>query len=320
MAATLYNLITKGCSICYEGTATNTFKNKLNVIAAQFSTLEGFKRATIDSLNGIRTIEGDSGFRKLTPKETNAIISFQNEIDTDNGIVQNFTKILTKEFLKKQINMLSSISIDSFNANPILCTTLNLKTPEEFVRFNAYQSIGRSIVTSMGFLVQDLLLYSNEYLYDGKNYVEGKETKWDLVLDRLDKVKAFLEIKSGFNDMDAAQVKHYGNEIKRVESEGNKAYFGITYGKKNKPTVTSGLLKSYVTDWEDKTLVGRELWDFISESENYHTILIDTIDSVASATLQNMSIVQKIEEKIKELTEEFYNNYSSLDEYYESLW
>lgn len=47
--------------------------------------------------------------------------------------------------------MLSTISIDTFNANPILCAALNLKTPEEFVRYNAYQAIGRSIVTSMGF-------------------------------------------------------------------------------------------------------------------------------------------------------------------------
>ena len=82
----------------------------------------------------------------------------------------------------------------------------------------------------------------------------------------------------------------------------------------------SGLLKTYVPNWEDKTLVGKELWDFISENENYHTILIESIDSVANTTLQNVSIVQKIEDKIAELIEVFHTNYNSLSEYYESLW
>lgn len=320
MAATLQNLIEKGCSITFEGSASNSFKNKLNIIAAHFSTLKGFKDATIESIKNLRSVEGDRYFRNLTPKEVAAIISFQNEIEEDKTVIQNFIKILTKNFVSKQIAMLSSISIESFNANPILCTALNLKTPEEFVRYNAYQAIGRSIVTSMGFLVQDLLLYSNEYIFEGKNYDEGDKTKFDLVIDRLGEVKSFLEIKSGFNDMDAGQVKHYADEIRIVEEAGNRGYIGITYGKKNDNTVTAGLLRTYVPNWEDKTLVGKELWDFISENENYHALLMESIDSVANTTLHNVSIVQKIEDKIDELITEFCTNYTSLSEYYESLW
>lgn len=320
MAATLQNLIEKGCSITFEGNASNSFKSKLNIIAAHFSTLRGFKEASIESIKNLRSVEGDRCFRNLTPKEVAAIISFQNEIEEDKTVIQNFIKILTKNFVSKQIAMLSSISIESFNANPILCTALNLKTPEEFVRYNAYQAIGRSIVTSMGFLVQDLLLYSNEYIFEGKNYDEGDKTKFDLVIDRLGEVKSFLEIKSGFNDMDAGQVKHYADEIRIVEEAGNRGYIGITYGKKNDNTVTAGLLRTYVSNWEDKTLVGKELWDFISENENYHTLLIESIDSVANTTLQNVSIVQKIEDRIGELIRAFYANYNSLSEYYESLW
>lgn len=320
MAATLYNLIVKGCSISFEGTINNSFKNKLNIIAARFSTLRGFKDVSIPSLNDLRTFEGESCFRPLTPKEVNAIKDFQKAIEPDKSIVQNFIKILTMEFVSKQIKMLAKISIDTLNANPILCTALNLKTPEEFVRYNAYQAIGRSIVTSMGYLVQDLLLYSNEYIFDGKNYAEGDKTKFDLVIDRLGEVKSFLEIKSGFNDMDAGQVKHYANEVRLVEEAGNRGYIGITYGKKDASTVTAGLLETYVPNWKKKTLVGRELWDFISENENYHTLLIQTIDEVANTILLNVSIVQKIEDKISELIKTFYSKHSNLDEYYESLW
>lgn len=320
MAATLYNLIIKGCSASFEGTVSTGFKNKLNIIAAQFSTLSGFKNTTIDFLNDLKTAEGDKSIKKLTAKEEKAIITFQKEIDLDKNIIQNFIKILTKEFIIKQLDMLSTISISTFNANPILCIALNLKTPEEFIRYNAYQAIGRSIVTSMGFLVQNLLLYSNEYVFDGKDYEEGDKTKFDLVIDRFGMVKSFLEIKSGFNDMDAGQVKHYAEEIKNVEQSGNKGYIGITYGKKEADTVTAGLLETYVPNWKEKTLVGKELWDFISENENYHIILLENINNVANTILQDVSIVQKIEHKTNELIKEFRNKYNSLNEYYESLW
>lgn len=320
MAATLYNLIVKGCVLSFNGAVSTNFKHKVNVIAANFSTLSGFKQASIASLNEIKTIEGNPCFKPLTTKEENAILTFQGDIDLDKSIVQNFIKILTKDFVNKQITMLSSISIASFNANPILCTALNLKTPEEFVRYNAYQAIGRSIVTSMGFLVQNLLLYSNEYIFDGKDYPEGDKTKFDLVIDRLGEVKSFLEIKSGFNDMDAGQVKHYADEIRLIEEAGHKGYIGITYGKKENATITAGLLKTYVPNWKQKTLVGKELWDFISENENYHTLLIESIDSVANTALHNVSIVQKIENRISELITDFNDHYNSLSDYYESLW
>jgi len=310
----------KGCSIYVNGSFTNGFKNKLKLIAPRFSTLSGFKSASIEELNNLRTIEGEICFRKLTPREEEAITAFQEEIDLDRSIVENFIKILTKEFVGKQIQMLSTLSIEYFNANPILCRALNLRTVEEFVRYNAYQSVGRSIVTSMGFLVQNLLLYSSEYVFDGKHYDEGDKTKFDLVIDRLDEVKSFIEVKSGFNDMDKGQVKHYAEEIRLVEEAGHRGYIGVTYGRKEDNSITAGLLNTYVPEWKDKTLVGKELWDFISGNNNYHQILIENIDSVASVILRDISIVQKIEDKVAELIKEFNTSYDSLDTYYDSLW
>lgn len=320
MAATLHDLIIKGCTISVEGYLNDGFKRKLNVIASHFSTLSGFKLASIDSLNNLRTIEGERCFKTLTQKEVNAIIRFQEEIDLSKSIVENFIKILTQEFVNKQLLMLSSLSIDKFNANPILCKALNFRTPGDFIRYNTYQSVGRSIVTSMGFLVQNLLLYSNEYVFDGKYYEEGNRTKFDLVIDGLEEVKSFIEVKSGFNDMDSGQVKHYAEEIRIVEEAGHKGYIGITYGKKDDNTVTASLLKTYVPNWESRTLVGKELWNFISGNKNYHTILIENIDKIANTVLHNVSIVQKIEDKISELTEDFHNHYDNLENYYTSLW
>lgn len=320
MAATLGELIMKGCSCYYEGAISSQFKTKIAKIVGHYSTLDGFKTATIEELNSLKTVEGLICFRKLTPKEEQAIKAFQDDIDPENTLVQNFIKILTKRFIKKQLDMLSTISLDAFNANPILCAALNLSTPEEFIRYNAYQFIGRSIVTSMGYLVQDLLLYSNEYVYDGKTYDEGDKTKWDIVIDRLGEVKSYLEIKSGFNDMDAGQVKHYADEIKAVEEKGFKGFIGITYGKKDSSTVTAGLLETYVEGWKDKTLVGRELWDYVSGNQNFHITLMNNIKDIANVILESVSIVRKIEDKITEIEDEFYHKYDSIEGYYNTLW
>lgn len=320
MAATVDNFIYKGGCTTYDGSPTSSFKHKLNAIGVSFSSLQGFKNASIDDLNGLTTKEGQYMFTPLSPKEVEAIKKLQSDIDSNKTLQENFIVILTKGFIKKQLSLIDKITIDDFNANPILCHALKLNNSEDFIKYNAYQAISRSIVTSMGFLVQDLLLYSSEYVYDGKAYEEGLRTKFDIVIDKLGEVKSFLEIKSGFNDMDVAQIKHYDAEIKRVEAEHNHGYIGITYGKKDAKTVTAGLLENYVENWRDKTLVGKELWDFVSGVPSYHKLLIRTIDETANVILNHESIVKKIEEKISTLKRSFDSEYSSMEEYYDNLW
>lgn len=232
MAATVKNYIIKGGKFCFEGNLSSGTKHKLEVIGNHFSTLSGFKSATIDTLNNLRTVEGDECFRRLTNKETEAINRLQETIDLSLSLTQNFIKILTQDFIKKQIKAIDALTLEGLNANPILCRALKLNTIDDFLKFYVYSAISRSIVTSMGYLVQDLLLFSNEYIFDGKNYSEGIKTKWDVVIDKIGSVKKFLEIKSGPNDMDVAQIKHYAEEIEAVESIGAKGYIGVTYGKK----------------------------------------------------------------------------------------
>lgn len=232
MASTISEFIVKGSTIYYPGNPSARTKEKFNIIGARYATLKAFKNTSINTFNGFKTEEGIPCFKKLTEKEETAIIALQQQIDETLSIEENFIILLTQEFIRKQINMLQSMNIENLNANPILCKALKLNNPEEFVKYYAYAAISRSIVTSMGYFVQDLLLYSNKNVYDGKTYSEGNKTKWDIVIDNLNSVKSYIEIKSGPNDMDAAQVKHYADEIQLVEKKGQKAFIGITYGKK----------------------------------------------------------------------------------------
>ena len=320
MAATLTELVKKGCSIFIVGNLTSKNKEKFAIIGSRFSTLRGFKEAEIDSFNDFKTVEGNKCFNALTTREKNALMALKDSIDPGVSIEENFIIILTKDFIRKQLSAIDGITIKELNANPLLCKALKLKTPIEFVKFYTYSALSRSIVTSMGFLVQDLLLYSNDNVFDGKEYEAEIGTKWDLVIERLNGVRTYIEVKSGPNDMNKSQILHYVEAIDKVLRRGGSAFFGITYGKKTEPSVTTSILETYVKNWKDKTLIGRELWNYISDNADYHNILMNTLESTAEAVMGNISLVEKIEQKILELLDEFEIRYESMEDFYSSLW
>lgn len=320
MASTIEALIIKGCSLNFQGTPTKNNKRKFEIIASRYATLRAFYEATISDYNDFKTVEGTHCFRPLNDKEKFAIECLKSIINLDYSIEENFIRLLTNDFVKKQLTMLDEMSIEKLNSNPMLCRALNFQTAEELVRYNAYAAISRSIVTSMGFLLQNLLLYSSEEAYDGKDFAEGHDTKFDVVIDRLDGVRAYIELKSGPNDLDAAQVKHYAREISAVEEAGYRGFIGIAYGKKDAQSVSFGLLESYLPDWFNKTLIGQELWDYVTDNPNYHNILMQKIEETSRQLLGSDSIVVKIESRIQCLTTSFIERYSSLEDYYSTLW
>jgi hypothetical protein len=130
-------------------------------------------------------------------------------IDANLSVQENFVKILATRFISRQLLMIENMQLETLNVNPILSGALNLNNEEDLIRYYTYQAISRSIVTSAGFLVEDLLLYASDSIVGGKHDEHGEETKWDLVVERLGEVKAYLEIKSGPNDLDKAQIHHY---------------------------------------------------------------------------------------------------------------
>lgn len=320
MAATLKELIIKGGSIYIIGNATKSSKNKFETIGSRFSTIEGFKSAPIETFNSFTTVEGEKCFSPLTSKEKDALRKLQQALEPTLSIEENFIVILTKDFIQKQILAINNMTLEGLNANPLLCRALKLNTPEEFVKFYTYSAISRSIVTSMGYLVQDLLLYSSANVYDGKHYEASYGTKWDVVIEKLDGVRSYIEVKSGPNDMDKTQILSYDKAINKVRENGERAFFGITYGKKDGTYVSTSILETYVADWRNKTLIGAELWDYISDNSNYHMILMNTIQSTAEAFLGTASLIEKIDNKIELLLDDFRRKYGTMDNFYNSLW
>lgn len=320
MASTLNEFIVKCGSIYYDGVATKSNKAKFNAIGCHYSTLLGFKNASIEDFNNLTTIEGEKCFNSLSCKEQQALVLLQEDCDTNITLEQNFIKILTKDFIRKQVKAIDNITLEGLNANPLLCRALKLNTPEEFLKFYTYSALSRSIVTSMGFLVQDLMLYSNTNVYDGKNYPESYGTKWDVVIEGLDGVRSYIEVKSGPNDLDKTQILSYDKAIEKVLANNEKAFIGITYGKTDGDYVSTSILETYVVNWRDKTLIGKELWDYISDDDLYHEILMNTIRRTAESFLGEESLIERIDCKIKSLLNDFSEHYGTMENFYNSLW
>lgn len=317
MAATISEYLVKYATF---HNASPKLKNKLRILGDQYGTLTGFKMATIESLNGLKNAEGKSLIVPLTSGEQKIVLSIQRGIDDRSSIETNFINILTSNFITKQLKMLEDMTIEDLNTNPLLCAALRFNTAYELVKYNVYALATRSIVTSMGYFVQDLLLYSSADVYDGKDFDEGKNVKWDLVVERLDAVRSYIEVKSGPNDLDKGQIKSYKKEIQAVEKLGHKGYIGITYGKRDSDTVSISLFKQYLDKWAERTLIGTELWDFITENDNYHLTLTTSIQQIAESILSRQSIIDKIEERVNVLAERFNEKYNCIDDYLSQLW
>jgi Type II restriction endonuclease EcoO109I len=320
MAATVQELIKKGFSIHSKGLSP-TFKLKIDLFSNHFGSVKSFLEAKKEVFDKLVFVI-DNPKVNLTDNDFEKIQAFQQSglLDAHISVQQNFINILTTEFINRQLLMIDNLALETLNVNPILAGALNLNNETDLIRYYAYQSISRSVVTSVGFLVQNLILYSSEFVLDGKDEDLGNQTKWDVVVRKMDDVKTYLEVKSGTNDINKSQIHHYRHEIELIEKEGFKAMIAETYGKRSDKTVSHGLLKQYLPNWEERTLIGKELWTFITNDEEYHHKMIDMLMEASQLILGNDTIIDKIEKRIQPLTMEFQTKYKSYNEFLKSLW
>ena len=284
-------------------------KGKARSVASYFADTESFQDLTREDLSDIRGV----GRRKtvtLTNEEIERVLSVREHgyIDPSKSVPENFLSAISRDFTKRQIDMIRGLTLDNLNPNPFLIKTLNLHTPEEVVKLNVYMVSTRSIVTSMGFFVEKLLLASSETVEKGP-----RGSGWDLVKTSNGE-KHWIQVKSGPNDMDKDQIVYWSDKIQEKLSQDERAYIGITYGKRSNETVTFGIMKQLLPDWEMKTLIGRELWDFVSDDPEYHERLFDILRESAVAVLITHSICEEIEACVERVIQEFINKYGEGEE------
>jgi hypothetical protein len=166
----------------------------------------------------------------------------------------------------------------------------------------------RSIVTSMGFYLEQLVWASSDDIEKAP-----RDSNWDFKMTR-GRRNHWLQIKSGPNDMDKDQISHWAKRIEEKISAGDEAYLGFTYGKKSAVSVTLGLLKQYLPDWEMRVMVGKELWQFVSGDPQHHTRLCNILRQAALTVLHKSSIVSELNNAVKRITTEFETKYGRGEE------
>lgn len=271
-------------------------------VSSYFTSLGEFLSCTKEQLEGLKSASGltlkiDSGDIEEVLRVRDAGILSQ-----DLPLVDNYIRGLARDFTRRQVENISALSLDSLNINPLLIRSLNLKTPLEVFEFNVNAAVSRSIVTSMGYFVQNLLEVTSDD-------VEKVKSGWDLVKHVPDGTNHWIQVKSGPNDMDKDQIIYWLHEIQNVEGHGDHGYIGMTYGKRDNSTVSLSLMRTYIPDMEIRTLVGRELWDFLSGDGQFHVRLFDSLRVSAANILGSRSIQEEIEKKILGILTEFEGRY-----------
>lgn len=267
-------------------------------VASYFTNVDEFLACTKEQLKGLRSASGiplrveDADIEKILGVSRSGILSM------DLPLIDNYTRALARDFTRRQVENIKSLTLDNLNMNPLLIRSLNLRIPLEVLEFNVNAAVSRSIVTSMGYFVQKLLEVTSEN-------VERLKSGWDLVKHGSDGKNHWIQVKSGTNDMDKDQIVYWLQEIQKVEQKGDHGYIGMTYGQRGNTTVTLSLMRTYLPDMEIRTLVGRELWDFLSGDEQFHVRLFDNLRVSAANILKSGSIQEEIEKKISGLLAEF---------------
>jgi len=300
-------------------------KEKAKTISTRFGDVKTFLETPPESYSEFTYVGGERALRfSFDEMQRVKKIQTSNLLKSNFSPSENFVKILGMNFLKTQISMLHSLSLEKMIVSPILIASLKFTTPQQIIKYNVYQSASRSIVTSMGFIVQDLLKYSGPDIYDAKECSEIHGTKWDLVKRKLGDVVTWIEVKSGPNDIDKAQILHYKEKIEAIEEKGEKAYIGETYGKRSMNTITHHHYKTSLPDWEKRTLIGRELWDFVSDDPDYHKKLMVLLREAAENILMTKNIMEEIEETYERILKEFNEKYKDskdpVKDYLEDMW
>ena len=280
-------------------------KGKARSLASYFGSLQDFFSVKKEELENLKGVKGKRTIR-LSEEEIKRVIGARIYLSPEASLKENLVEAMCRQFTNRQLTMMRSLTLSGMIPNPLLIRALNLKTPQEVVKLNVYMFVTRSIVTSFGFFVEKLLLSSSD---SSERASEG----WDL-LKTNGEDKHWIQVKSGPNDMDKDQIVYWAEKIQEKIDGGDKAYIGITYGKSTLSTVTLGLIKQLLPDWKMKTLIGRELWDFISDDSEYHEKIFMTLRKAAKQVLKTQSIGEEIEKKVEEVEKEFIDKYGDGEE------
>ena len=216
---------------------------------------------------------------------------------------------LFEGFITRARELIGGLSAERMIAesaiNPILAKSLGFHDFESLARFYVYQRIGRSLVTSFGMRMEKLV----------KIIVDGDKGEWWDVVKETDQANYYISVKSGPRDMNKDQTVEFSRKAKRAMKEDYRAhpFIAMGYGKKAWPVITDTLDKEGLAP-ERHAYVGKDLYALLSGEDGYYLRLLDFAASSDPEIAKGKTVVELIEEKVKEISEDFSRKYASVDE------
>lgn len=93
--------------------------------------------------------------------------------------------------------------------------------------------------------------------------------------------------------MSVEQVRALNTHFKNVDDKVNNLLFlGISYGNKNR---INDQIKTNLIHYPDSVMIGKELWDFISEETGFYEKILIWIDEIAN--IEPTKFSQELENK-----------------------
>lgn len=242
-------------------------KNKAIAVANFFEDFDSFFK-NVDRLDELKNANGKQIISAASIDAIKEQIRYYVH-DYKKPLNEIWISILIKDFVKRSLAELKSTSLDTLLINPFLVEAFGFDDHIEVVTFYFYQKITRSIVTSWGFTVEGLLICSGAE----RSELAG----FDLMVQK-NKKKYHFQIKSSPNTMSIEQVRQLNTHIHNIMDKFNNVpILGMTYGTRDQ---INSQIQSTLIGYPESTMVGRELWEFITSEKGYCQKFLKWIDEI----------------------------------------
>lgn len=270
-----------------------------NAVAADFSSdLREFLQA--DHAR-IAAIKRSSGKPYLVSETILRLIEEREVFINFTDVRDAWCFLIGRNFLAGVVERLGKLRLADVDLNPFLAIGLELKTPEQVLTFNLYQTVTRSVVTSWGTAVEELLIRSGAEKLSGSS--SGRSGRRPDIKKIKDDVEYHLQVKSGPNSMNVDMVGSLNEVFQDYRSNSPEIKFilGLTYGTKE---MVSPQIRGGVSDFDNCSFVGRDLWDFIGGETDYHLRIFGLLDKASEGILEK-PITVMMTAKLSELLDEW---------------
>jgi len=249
-----------------------------------------------------RPVDEDGSEIKLNDSQISRLQILQSSTYVENNIQTSWVKYLAHSWILTQYQNIEEKTLADLEMNPMMITALQLFEPRQLLEFFVGSLLYRSIFTSMGFFLEDLLSYGHEGVRP------GHRGEWFDVIKQEGGITYPIQVKSGPSDIDADQMRKFNDNFNEKENETTKPLLGWTYGVRERG-MAYDMATTYLDNWEERILVGKELWNYVSGDDSFLEHALEWVNQVAINIVRENPIHNEVENVVNRLLPEFVEKY-----------